>query len=81
MYLAAGAICIYRIYCEKFAVCLNEGYNIMDFDMSHIVVKAKLWPISSDTHQLRYIPKHHFIIIIIIVDMVLRHRKNFKHGK
>ena len=25
-------------------------------------VKAKLSEISSDTHQLHYIPKHHFII-------------------
>ena len=25
-------------------------------------LKAKMWAISSDTHQLHYIPKHHFII-------------------
>ena len=25
-------------------------------------VKAKMWEISSDTHQLHYIPKHHFIM-------------------
>ena len=28
----------------------------------HAFIKAKLWEISSDTHQLYYIPKHHFII-------------------
>ena len=27
-----------------------------------MLVKAKMWAISSDTHQLHYIPKHHFII-------------------
>ena len=27
-----------------------------------IIVKAKIYEISSDTHQLHYIPKHHFII-------------------
>ena len=27
-----------------------------------LVIKAKLSEISSDTHQLHYIPKHHFII-------------------
>ena len=26
------------------------------------LIKAKMWAISSDTHQLNYIPKHHFII-------------------
>ena len=35
-------------------------------------LKAKLLEISSDTHQLHYIQKHHFIIIIITVDTVLR---------
>ena len=25
-------------------------------------LKAKMWTISSDAHQLLYIPKHHFII-------------------
>ena len=27
-----------------------------------IMLKSKMWAISRDTHQLHYIPKHHFII-------------------
>ena len=27
-----------------------------------VTVKAKMWAISSDTHQLHYTPKQHFII-------------------
>ena len=27
-----------------------------------VSLKAKTWAISRDTHQLHYIPKHHFII-------------------
>ena len=46
-----------------------------------VMVKAKLSGISSDTHQIHYIPKRHFIIIIIIVDTVLRQKRNFKHEK
>ncbi len=30
--------------------------------MSFYGFKAKMWAISSDTHQLHYISKHHFII-------------------
>ncbi len=45
-------------------------------------LKAELLELSSDTHQLHYIPKHQFmIIIIIIVDTVLRQKRNFKHEK
>ena len=42
---------------------------------------VKRLAISSDTHQLDYIPKHHFYGIIIIVDTVLRQNRNFKHEK
>ena len=31
-------------------------------DHNPLQFKAKMWAISSDTHQLHYIPKHHFII-------------------
>ena len=37
---------------------------------------AKMWAISSDTHQLA--PLYN---IIIIVDTVLRQKRNFKHEK
>ena len=43
--------------------------------------KAKPSGISSDTHQIHYIPKRHFIIIILVVDTVLRQKRNFKHEK
>ena len=41
--------------------------------------KAKLLEISSDTHQLH--PKAPLYNIIIIVDTVLRQKRNFKHEK
>ena len=45
-----------------------------------IIVKANIYAISSDTHQLYYIQLHHFtIIIIIIFDTVLRQKGNIEH--
>ena len=48
----------------------NQGYeNVMGVhglgvmnDNGEWFVKAKMWTISSDTHQLDYIPMHHFIV-------------------
>ena len=45
------------------------------------IIKAKIWAISSDTHQLHYIPKHHFINIIIIFDTVYFGRNEFVNAK
>ena len=38
------------------------------------VIKAKMWAICSDTHQLHYIPKHHFIITIVLTRYLGRNK-------
>ncbi len=43
-------------------------------------VKAKIEEISIDTHQLHYIPLHHFTIVIIF-DTVLIGRNEFENAK
>ena len=41
----------------------KPGNRLVDNDIEwHFLLKAKMWAISSDSHQLHYIPKHHFII-------------------
>ena len=35
--------------------------------MKASALKAKMWAISSDTHQLHYITKHHFIISLLLI--------------
>ena len=41
---------------------ININFHLPgEFPLGYII-KAKMWAISSDTHQLHYIPKHHFII-------------------
>ncbi len=50
-----------RAYGQKLVkFCTHTHAAKLVVEMEH--VKAKMWAISSDTHQLHYIPKHHFII-------------------
>ena len=42
----------------------DEITRLVTDDGKAVVIKANMWAISSDTHQLDYVPKHHFIIIL-----------------
>ena len=47
---------------EAQCVCWELTIGTLRAVLNGRLIKAKTWEISSDTHQLRFIPKHHFII-------------------
>ena len=63
---AQSIICLDMVILSPSANALQKLLDICSvYSEKHDIVynvKAKMWAISSDTHQLHYIPKHHFII-------------------
>ena len=51
-----------RVLCTFFIMLTNLDDPLWALKKTVGIMKAKLWKISSDTHQLNYTPKHHFII-------------------
>ena len=56
---------------------LYNYYNAVNVS----VLKANIWAISSDTHQLQFNQSAPIYNIIIIFDTVLRRKGNFEHEK
>ena len=51
--------CVLAPVCD---ICMRAYTNNAEMDCTCTIVKANIYEISTDTHQLHYIPLHHFTI-------------------
>ena len=56
-------VCVLRcVLAPVCGICMRAYTNNPEMDCTCTIVKANIYEISTDTHQLHYIPLHHFTI-------------------